>query len=603
MCGIYGAFYRTEVDPHLCAASLKKLAHRGPDALGHTLPTSSLFLGHARLSILDLDERANQPFVDRSGRFTIVYNGEIFNYIEIKRELEKLGHTFRTTTDTEVVLNAFIEWGEKALFRFNGMWALAIWDAHDHRLFLSRDRFGIKPLYLFRDQGGIQFASEMKAFFGVDAINERFVYNALTIWAVERQKETLLQGVERVMPGENVWITDSGIEKKRWWETAHHLPQLPDRKEEIVQHFRELLIDACRIRLRADVPFATALSGGIDSSSIASILAQVRSPGDQPFSAFIAHFPDTVQDEWEFASHLADEKEIPKVQVKISAEACIDSIDEVIRVTEEGACLSTGPYLLYKAYREHGIKISIDGHGADELLAGYIEYPKQVISKRILKQSPLRSLEMLHALHNMGMPYRTIAKQFGAKFLPREIATHRRFFTYESPLYAAPKLPQEIAKKERLDQELYRDFHYDKLPPILRRFDHCSMAHGVEVRSPFMDWRVVTFAHALSARYKLNRGYSKYILRLAMKGILPEKIRTRTQKLGFTNPIEEWMHIPCFKNYLLDYCKSQIFLENPYFNGVAIHEALQKGAPISPIWPYIQMSKLINAFSLQLVNV
>ncbi len=599
MCGIFGVLSHSLPEVDTLVAGLQRLKHRGPDAMQYSLIGNTLFIGHTRLAVIDLDERSNQPMSDRSGNYIITYNGEVYNYLEIKEELVKLGFTFITTSDTEVVLTAFIAWGEKCLLKFNGMWAFAIWNVQKQQLFLARDRFGVKPLYTLQRNGLFQFASELKAFMGQREFNARYIFNALTIWNVEGQRETFLHNVEQLLPGEYAWVSLSSFSRHQYWETSKHLPKLPKTESGIIANFQELLRDACRLRLRSDVPFATALSGGLDSSTVAALITDIRKNATQGFTAFIAHYPHSSQDEYRHAQALADSKNITKQHVEITSQTCIEYLDDVIYATEDGIDLATGPYLLYKAYANQGIKISLDGHGADELLAGYIEYPQMAITKKMLQLTPLRNLDLLITLHRMGMSYPRILGHLTSGLLRqfRRSSQVDSYLDFQDELYAPYLLPADYARRDLIDRQLYLDFHFTKLPPILRRFDRCSMAHGVEIRSPFLDWRVVTFLFSLPSTYKIHKGYTKYILRKSMAHLLPTCISTRTQKLGFTNPVLDWYKIGGFRNYLLDHVHSKSFLENPYFKSKAIQEGLVNNENILKFWPYIQMSRLLTLFT------
>ena len=257
------------------------LAHRGPDGQGvHHFPQDGLFLGHRRLSIIDISDRGSQPMSYGDGRYWLTYNGEIYNYLELRKQLCELGHTFRSDSDSEVILAAFAQWGAACQLRFNGMWAFAIWDARDRVLFLSRDRFGIKPLHYCHRHGTFSFASELKAFLMLPGVSGSLdeVVLAGTLANINGQESTtatLLPGVERLPGGYSLTFNGRGAPKiDQWWRTLEHLPQVESALYDQVERFRDLFFDACRLRLRSDVSIATSLSGGLDSSAVASTIAE-----------------------------------------------------------------------------------------------------------------------------------------------------------------------------------------------------------------------------------------------------------------------------------------------------------------------------------------
>lgn len=624
MCGIFGliSFGTLSASQQKdCICATNALAHRGPNAVCYKMVNERIFLGHTRLSILDVDKRSHQPFSDSTGRFTIVYNGEVYNYLELKQELVEKGYQFRTASDTEVVLYAFIEWREACQTKFNGMWAFAIWDAKEQRAFCSRDRFGIKPLFLYQGDEGIQFASEMKAFLytiaeGAFALNKRYLANGLRQGSLtEVQSEGLFKGVTRVLPGQCLWIEREEIRMYSWWHTLEHLPMLPNAEGPLKERFKALLVDACRLRMRSDVPIGAALSGGLDSSSIVSLLAEMDEKA-KSFCAFFAHYPDSIQDEWIYAKAVITEKRISSEVCSLRVEDAIEAIDDVLFATEDGYNMPTGPYLLYKQYANKGCRISIDGHGADELFGGYIEYPLQILSPTIKHFSLMGLTRASHALHGMGISYvEQLEKLFQKSLQKLRRVGHKATpsLVGEYALYDVPQVPKNISH-DPIQRGLYMDFHYMTLPAILKRFDACSMAHGVEVRSPFMDWRVVVFAHALESKWKIKNGYTKYLMRVTMKDVLPKTIHERKKKVGFTNPDAQWFAQPKGRERILDIIASQDFQESSIFDGKIIAKIVQdaynaaQSKIVATMWPYVQTHRLQTVFLEQrykgrLVNV
>lgn len=549
MCGIAGLFNFTAapVVRRELAHFTDSLAHRGPDGRGLLLD-GPLGLGHRRLSILDLSRRGRcpMPFEDSvpvaTGarlrgkiaaltadgcedaaltpyRYWLTFNGEIYNFIELRRELTAMGHRFRNDTDSEVILAAYAQWGEACLHRFNGMWAFALWDRRERTLVLARDRFGVKPLYYALTPTRLAFASEMKAFLSLPnfspALNHDLVPAYLqSAYAVEGTRpETLFSGVQRLPAGHTLRIrADGTTHLSRWWETRDHLPAVPALYEDQVARFRELFLDSTRLRLRADVPVGTCLSGGVDSSAVASTMAHLHRTGATDLSrtprdwqrAFIADFPDTALNERTYADEVVAHTGAKPHYWRFDQHDAVQHVlASVWSMEEVYGGLATPVWCLYRELRRTGVLVSLDGHGGDELLGGYSWY-----------------LDWMQTQANAN---------------------------------------------------LSRDFHSTLLPAILRNFDRCSMAHGIEVRMPFMDWRLVTFAHALPIESKLGGGYTKRILRDAMAGLVPDRVRLRRFKIGFNSPMVEWYN-GGLAPLITSIVQHPLWLESPHWNGPALRD-------------------------------
>lgn len=493
MCGIAGIYdFTGPVGAETLERFTDALAHRGPDGRGFLLD-GPLGLGHRRLVILDPSEAGRNPlrYLAPDGRvYWITYNGEVYNFLELREELEALGHGFRTRTDTEVVAAAYAQWGEGCQERLNGMWALAIWCPAEKTLFLSRDRFGVKPVY-YLDQGRrFCFASELKAFAVLEgyapSCNESMIPMLLeSSWAYEgATTQTLFAGVHRLPGGHCLRVGPEGrIAVRRWWDTAEHVPEIPGRYEDQVERFRELFLDAVRIRMRSDVPVGSCLSGGVDSSAVTSAMAWLhqnrpgglkRCPEDWR-RAYVATFPGTMIDERAYADEVVRHVGARPTYWAFDAQEALDCVLESTWAMEEVyGGIAVPAWAIYREMRRGGTPVSLDGHGADELLCGYTWY--------------------------LDLPMNEVNARLNA------------------------------------------DFHTQLLPSILRNYDRCSMAHGIEVRMPIMDWRLVCFCMGLPASSKIGGGHTKRILRDAMQGIMPEKNRRRLSKFGFNSPMIEWFN-------------------------------------------------------------
>lgn len=584
MCGIAGIWNldgRSLPDRQLVALT-RQLRHRGPDGQG-AWRDGTLGLSHTRLAILDLSESGHQPMgygaMAGGCRWWITYNGEIYNFIELRRELEAAGHRFRTGTDTEVVLAAYAQWGEDCQTRFNGAWSFAIWDREERKLFLSRDRFGVRPLHYWHDGRCFAFASEMKAFLALDGFSPvldpgvaaRAIVDCTTI---EGTQDCLFQGIRRLVGGHCLTVDASGrMILRRWWNTARHIAARPGNESEDAQAeaLRELLLDACRLRLRSDVPMASALSGGLDSSVVHAMVARCgrdyagaeRRPQSWQ-TAFIASFPGVAWDERSHAEAVVAHSGTRANILDIEPSSALDLTDRLLFDGEDLYDHLAAPWLLYREMSRQGFRVSLDGHGGDELLAGYPHYYRHALAHDV---PALPAAELQETLE--GMTGGAGSSSPGTPELPGRLA----FLNVEPTPAVFPNaaVGEELAGRDSMTRNMYADFHKHVLPTILRNFDRCSMAHGVEIRAPFLDWRVVCLCFALPIRSKVRGGFSKAVLRRAARGLLPEQIVTRRSKVGFASPLEDWLAGP-LRPLLLDSLSSRSFLDSPLWQGPAIRD-------------------------------
>jgi asparagine synthase (glutamine-hydrolysing) len=642
MCGVtgYWAYSSADLPKAVFAAFTHSLTHRGPDGFGiEHFPQARLWLGHRRLAIVDLSERGRQPMSYAEGRYWLTYNGEVYNYIELREELRSLGHRFFSDSDSEVILAAYAQWGPECQLRFNGMWAFAIWDARERQLFLSRDRFGIKPLHYSDHAGAFVFASELKAFLTLPWVDGSFdpeilAETLINIGGVESTPYTLLPGVRRLQAGHAMLVeADGNIRINAWWNTLDHLPQPRPSLDEQAEEFRALFFDACRLRLRSDVPLATALSGGLDSSAVACTLAELNRRGTVPGApqdwqrAFVACFTGTPYDERQFAKTVVDHTGMTPCYLDIDDREALKDIEEII-YDFEGIYWypSVGPWALYGGMRKSGVRVSIDGHGSDELIGGYHVFVEGAMAAaaasldlsryldlrrvlaglvggteesryrgwygetRLIARGLLTRLHLLKPVQDAVSGFRSLPVRFSNS--AEEIL--RR---YEGPfrLYYDACDPR-VTGMRPLQAMLFTWFHGSFLPTLLWVFDRASMSHGIEVRTPFMDWRLVTFAFALPDTSKMGSGYTKRVLRHAMRGILPEPIRLRSKKIGFVSPMEAWKR-GALKEWLLDLSSNRSFVESSIWNGRAVQTAVKHAvdgkAAIGSVWP------ILNAYALE----
>lgn len=649
MCGITGIWNldSAPISPGALARFRDTLAHRGPDGAGlYVDERAGLGLAHRRLAILDLSDRGRQPMGYLQGRYQITFNGEIFNFLEIQAQLKTLGHCFTSGTDTEVILAAFAEWGEACQTRFNGMWAFAIWDSAERRLFLSRDRFGVKPLYYTNPGRQFAFASEMKSFLALEGFTAEPDWETMSValansFDVERRPNCLLKGVKRLLAGHCAWVETSGIRVKRWWNTFEHLPPVPATFEEQTAHFLDLFKDACRLRMRSDVPVVSCLSGGLDSSSIVCTIAQNlekwRADGAgravrEPQRVFVAEFPGAPNDERDFAQAVIDHANAQSTFCAIDNSLSLEATRSILWDCEE--IFFNFPLAIWSTYqslRKSGHYVTLDGHGADELLAGYPQHILAAVSgtKGLLHPRRLREmLELLEAVygrdsqwpreHGASLAMRATpglgrAYSLGHRLwrLPRNLA--RRMGNESAAAWLRPakppapfddEAPLAGNARDAVSEALNQDFHRTVLPTLLRVFDRASMAHGVEIRMPFLDWRLVTFCFALPPECKLGGGFTKRILRAAMKGVLPEEVRTRKHKIGFASPMPR-LFGGASGGWIRELVESRDFAGNDLWNGRAIQKFVRERDAAGPwnyhdaerVWPYINAALWLEMFT------
>lgn len=568
MCGVFG--YIGSIDASLLQCCTNILTHRGPDGYGEWCSSEASF-GHRRLAILDLSDHGKQPMASPDGRFILTFNGEVYNYIEIRSELKKKGYVFHSDCDSEVVLAAFIEWREKCLDKFNGMWAFAIWDTKEKRLFLARDRFGIKPLFYTQLPGGrFAFASEMKAIFPLlDQVraNEELVRDHSLIFTYETTDECVIEGIKRFPIGHYGYYKDGKLITKRWWCTLDHLPQVPSSYDEQVEQFRELFIDSCRLRMRSDVPIGTALSGGLDSSATISTMAHIAKAGDASRvgnewqHAFIASFPGTPLDETDYALKVTEHIGIDATIIDIDPTQAVDKLESYFYLFEDLYITSPIPFMLtYEEVKSHGISVTLDGHGADELFAGYNFDYLSALKDAGLNLRDIRSvLDTYYSsepfgVQSNGLPPKAIFwLEYYARNVARQVLRRSSMNTYKFDV-DSPRWK----KLDHLGRQLYASTHETVLPTLLRNYDRYSMANGVEIRMPFMDYRIATFAFALPWDSKIRDGFSKSVVRDAVSSFMPKEIAYRKTKIGFNSPVVDWMKGP-LREYLLDMILSKEF--------------------------------------------
>ncbi len=545
MCGILGTYEREITDDYRrdFGQALTLLRHRGPDR-SRAWNVRRAILGHTRLTVLDLSTAADQPMHDRTGRYHIVYNGEVYNYDEVRRELESAGARFRTDSDTEVILAAYGRWGPDCLAHFNGMFALAIYNSREHRLFLARDRYGVKPLYFCHQDGQLSFASEMKALLALGAPrrpNWSQIGRYAQGWGCDSGGETVYESIQAVPPGHYVEVAGTRLRLTKWWDLRAHLVAVPRRFKDRVARFRQLLADAVRLRLRNDVETGVCLSGGMDSSAVYGLARQLRAAGQvrfatsgQPksFRVFSISHPGTAVDEYPWVRKCVefwrDDEQVSVVRPR--PDLLPELMDELIWHQEAPVWSSSvlALHIMYRHVAAQGTRVILEGHGGDELLGGYPYMVASAIDTYAARGNWWRTWQAVRcladtrnaAIDEQGAP----AWRLFVQKLPR--APHlRRWLRWQlrrtgaviSPAssYLLPLTRREGGGGGSLRAALLAAFTQRILPMVLRVVDRATMAYSVESRAPLLDYRVVQYAFSLPEEDLIARE-TKRILRAAV---------------------------------------------------------------------------------------
>ena len=597
MCGILGLICDQPNRPHLLEASLRLLAHRGPDGEGlWTSPDGRVMLGHRRLAIIDLSESAAQPMADCTGQYVITYNGEIYNYLEVREELKSLGAAFRTLSDTEVILEAYKVWGTACLERFNGMFAFALYDQPKERLFCARDRYGEKPFLFVAKEGPFAFASEYKALLTLPGISTAYdefrlvrgLHNASM--GLDAERQTVFCDIQQLLPSEAMTVDVRTLARRIWryWDVQpdDELAKLPE--EEAFSRFRELLTDSVRLRMRSDVPVGSCLSGGLDSSAIVCLVRKSIQPEGE-YHTFTGRFPGTWADEWAYAEQVVKETGVMAHVAEPTAESFADELPSFMWYNElpVGSSSQYAQWCIFRLAKEHGITVLLDGQGSDELLGGYEQYFRlyvQALKETGQHERLARELALIRERYPLALvpPARALRDRlpFGVRrWLSKNLGMGTNLLYGLKP-GAARRVAEEnrrlrVARFHALSSALYQDSFGMFLTTLLRYGDRNSMAHSREVRLPFCDYRLAELALSLPPQHLMGEAQTKRLLRESMRGILPEAIRTRWNKQGFRPPQETW-----FQGTLLimaeDLLHSASFTQGGLWDAPWWHKALKR---------------------------
>ena len=556
------------------------MAHRGPDDEG-VWTDGVAGLAFRRLAVIDLDPRSNQPL--HQERLHLTFNGEIYNYRELRDQLRSLGHRFVTEGDGEVLLHAWDEWGEGSLDRLNGMFALAVWDERERRLTLAADAFGEKPLYYCTEPSGrLVFASDIRALMeavdGIGAPDEEAVRVFVARNLVPPPERSYFAGVRRLPAAHVLRWRNGEVDVARYWHPRQ--VDVPARYEDAVTNLRGLIVDSIRLRLRSDVPVGTSLSGGVDSSTIVALSAELGR--DHRRHAFTARFTGYERDEWAYAEAVAEVAEVVEHHaVEPSAEDLADDLEMLVRDHEEPFS-STSVYAQWRvmrAARDAGVVVLLDGQGADELVGGY----PWMLGVASVARGP-RALG--RALIDGGRSRESAVRALAGEYLPERVARGFRrslaspYVTAEAVSEALefepPGLPFVNGSKMR--RELLLETFVTSLPTLLRYADRSSMAHSREVRLPYLDRRVAEFALSLPPEFLCRNGVTKRILRDAARGFVPDRVLARSDKVAFEPPEAKWLSTSAWRERIAAVLLDPVTSSREFYNTAAIERDLRAGA-------------------------
>lgn len=564
MCGIFGIFNlagsQKFIDGNLVKESSLQMQHRGPDAYGQWGLSGKIELAHLRLSIIDVRPESNQPFFSDDKNYALVFNGEIFNYLELRNELIASGHTFTTGSDTEVLLKSYLEWGPNCVSRFNGDWAFAIYNQIENELFCSRDRYGVKPFNYAIVNDQFVFSSEIKPilkyFPSLKEPNINLIANFCRTSIGAQTKETWFNDIFRLEPGCNITINRSGLDFSRYWD----YPKLTQNKKgflEATDDIKTLLRDAAVIRMRSDVPIGFTLSSGIDSSSLVSLLESEYGGNKQTYTAAFSNTNYDDKEKQNFRNNI--EINEPRLVRKLTSELGLNStiieidFDDYLKTLQkiiyhlESGHGSPAIFPLYEILKvaSKDVTVVLEGQGADELLGGYISsvfpwYLRHLIQKGEYLKA-FTELKIFAKDYSIKQAFMLYIRQSDYRFIKQiyyNISGIEKYFTGDIKKYSEIKdYPRGAAGFDNIVNEHLYKSHIGGLANLLHYGDAISMAHSLESRLPFLDYRLVEYVFSLPPEHKVNSGMGKYILRSAMQNVVPDYIINNPIKFGFDSPL------------------------------------------------------------------
>lgn len=607
MCGICGLYNLNgkPAEENSVRLMMSKIKHRGPDDEGVYL-NENAGLGFVRLSIIDLSKASHQPMIDDTGRYVLAFNGEIYNYIEIKDELLSKGYIFNSTGDAEVLLKSYIEWGLNCLNKFNGMFAFVIYDKKEKKLFAARDRFGVKPFYYYSDKNIFVFASEIYPILNVidkkATQNDDVIFDYLVFNRTDQTENTFFKDIYKLQHGCYIEIDNNKIKKGKWYNLKENLGKPINNPDD----FASLLSSSIGLRLRSDVPVGVCLSGGLDSSAIVSILLKDYNKSDiNTFSAIYkseGHRYDESEYIFEYKSQLQN-----MFFVTPTYNTLLADMNSFVLAHNEPVT-STSHYAQFKVMElaKSKVVVTLDGQGADELLAGY-HYFFGIYFKELL--SKMKFIKLTNEIFKYVSNHKNLygIKTFLYFLMPSVFKTKFRVMEkgfLNSHFYENNSgnsvVVDSIYSSKSIYEALINHFEY-KLEHLLKWEDRNSMWYSLEARIPFLDYRLVEHTLSMDSSWKIKNGTTKYLLRESMKNILPEKIRVRKDKIGFNTPEDDWFRTTEFINLINNILDSKSFSERGYINVKRAKELflkhLNKEINISrDIWKWLNLELWFKEF-------
>lgn len=594
------------------------VSYRGPDGEGwevHNTSAGPITLGHRRLAIFDLSDAGKQPMTSPGGKWRIVYNGAIYNFLELQIELKKIGVKFRTACDTEVLLAAIEVWGPKALHKMNGMFSFVAWNETEKKIFAARDRFGVKPMYIAKVNNGFAIASEIKQLLlcpGIGReIDPALVSAYVSHGLIDHTNETLFKNIASMPPGHMAWLSyengsvqfEDAIEP--WYELPNNM--LTDiTAHEAAHRYRELLADSISLRMRSDVSVGSCLSGGLDSSAIVSLATMDR---DQPFTTVSACYENWSDDERPYMNAVEERTGCHPVRVFPNGDGLIETIDKLVYHQDLpfGSMSAFAQWSVFQSAAEANVAVMLDGQGADEQLAGYMPALAS-FHAGLLGQgkvfSLMQELQEAKMRHNIPL-YKLMGSTFSAllgEYLPdmgriRQVSGH----SWLEP--NAHALRSELKENGNLSKLLRNQFRRSTMPALLRYEDRNSMAFGIEARLPFLDYRCVEFVMSLPDNLKITKGETKAVLRRALHNDLPPKIRDRQTKIGFSVPDLQWLKGPV-ESLVRPAIKDSLELFPGVFNESGLRKLATNGLkePLlrRALWRVISLSRWGRVFDVEM---
>lgn len=588
MCGFTGWFDHEPQTRNILEEMTSAIAHRGPDASGFFY-SNPVALGHRRLSIIDL-AGSHQPMMSSDERYILVYNGELYNFPELRAEMEKKGIRFQTEGDTEVLLQALILWKEEALHRLQGMFAFAFWDRKDQELLLARDHLGVKPLYFCWDSQRLLFASEIKALLPHPKVSREIDPQAIALY-LECQyipaPLSIYRQIRKLPPAHYLRLKKGTLEEKPYW-TPTYLPKWPFDEKSAVEELEKHLRRSVSSMLIADVPVGTFVSGGIDSSLIAAL---VREEMGKKIPIFHIGFEKGMPSEHEHAQKVATHLDAEHHPLFVTIQQVLDTLEHWVETFDEPfGDQAALPTLLLSQLTKGHVKVVLTGEGADEVFGGYSNYTKRLKEARFSHYlgSPLSPLRWLYPLFPQQLRKNRFFKTLGRSSSKRyttipnlfDSETHASIFSQDFHRLSLLSLEDLAANQyfhcdsdQKLDQMLHVDQKLWLADDLLTKVDRATMAHSIEARVPYLDHKLVEFAARLPPSFKIKEGSTKYLLKKVAEKILPPEIVHRP-KSGFVLPLKEWIATG-FKGHLEDTLSSQGLLGRNLFNPGVI-ERLRK---------------------------